>query len=26
MENDELVDFHNLSGGKSYSSDDPLWL
>ena len=26
MENDEPVDFHNLSGGKSYSSEDPLWL
>lgn len=26
MENDENVDFHNLSGSKSYSGEDPLWL
>ena len=26
MENGDPIDFHNLSGGKSYSSEDPLWL
>lgn len=26
MENDENIDFHKLSGSKSYSGEDPLWL